>query len=98
HSGIESPAAMLLTLLGSPLAETTMKMHSWPTCVGTHSNGPTVISPPLFAGMSAPASCAVFIGVQSIGYDRPAAGLAWYAFTSTPVAFWVPRFLIFTYA
>jgi hypothetical protein len=32
-------------LLASPLAETIMNMHSWPTCVGTHENGPTTTSP-----------------------------------------------------
>src|SRR5262249_19783890 len=66
HSGIESPAAILLMLLGSPADETTMNRHSWPT-VGTHSNGPTVIAPALFAGTFGPASCVVVIGCQSFG-------------------------------
>src|ERR1700730_8902267 len=96
HSGMESPAAMLLTLLASPFAETTMNMHSWPTCDGVHENGPTVISAALLAGTSAPTSCAVVIGIQSFGYDRPAAGLARKALTTTFVAVCVPRFLILT--
>src|SRR4051794_19236214 len=96
HSGIASPAAMWFTLDSSPVAETIMNMHSCPTCVGVHSNGPTTISAALFAATLAALRCAVLIGIQSFGYDRPAAGLAWNALTTTLVAVWVPRFLILT--
>ena len=67
HSGIVSPAEKLLTLLASPFAETIMNMHSWPTWVGFHLNGPTISSTVLFGATSAAASCAVAIGCQSLG-------------------------------
>src|SRR5579871_3373536 len=67
HSGIDSPAAMLLTLLWSPAADATMNRHSCPSTVGVHSNGPTVMTPPLFAGTFGALSCVVVIGCQSLG-------------------------------
>src|SRR5262245_19116314 len=67
HSGYVSPPDRLLTLLGSPLAVTIMNMHSWPTCVGFHLNGPTVSSAALFVATFGAASCAVVIGSQSFG-------------------------------
>ena len=33
-------------LLRSPLALTSMNMHSWPTVSGTQANGPTTVAPP----------------------------------------------------
>src|SRR5215471_10459651 len=67
HSGIVSPGEKLLTLLASPFADTIMNMHSWPTWVGFHLNGPTIRSCVLFGATFGAASCGVDIGFQSVG-------------------------------
>src|SRR5262249_34852312 len=67
HSGIDSPGARLLTLLGSPFADATMNRHSCPGTVGIQMNEPPVVPPVLFAGTFGAASCAVDIGCQSFG-------------------------------
>src|SRR5262245_42331053 len=67
HSGIVSPADRLLTLLGSPVAETTMNMHWCPIADGVHLNGPTMISSALLAGTAGADSWGVVIGFQSFG-------------------------------
>ena len=72
-------------LLGSPVAETTMNMHSCPTVdVGTHSNGPTIISALLFGGdvparQLRPSSSAS----SRSGQTSPAPGSAWKPSTIT---------------
>ena len=67
HSGMESPALMWATFESSPVALTIMNMHSWPTWVGVHANGPTITSPEVLAGTLAAGRDAVVIGIQSPG-------------------------------
>ena len=94
-----SPAVKLSMLLGSPVAETTISMQSWPNAfvMGVHANGPTIFSCGVVAAAACrPPICAVVIGCRSFGQSRPAAGLAVVALHETSLAIDVPRFLTLT--
>src|SRR5678815_6065150 len=76
HSGV-GPVALGKKVAGSILLRsaaelTSMNMHSCPTFIGFHLNGPTITSPA--AGILATFNCGVSIGFQSPGQLKPAAG------------------------
>src|SRR3984957_10061083 len=81
-------------LARSPAVVALINMHSWPGTSGSHSKGPEMASPPdTIPGMT---SDGVFIGFQSSGQTRPAAGRAGQEWTGIFDAEPVPRFLTLT--